>query len=1581
MILELLQNADDAEAERIVFDITDEGLHLFNSGEFSYCGKLASSNCLFEKESCDFHRIKEVASGGKLKNQNNIGRFGIGFVSTYQITDSPEIKSSGIKLKLIPEKGQSTVDVIPKESGSSFFLPWAFDSMSHARQALNLSAIDNKDIQEITNSFLSVVRHSLLFLRYVNNVLVQRNGEILLECTIDRSSNNEVMVEFKPDNQVEIWHILRADAAYKVNSLFETYPQLEKLQRNTGISVAIRTEPDSLEKGLLYAYLPTEQKTQLPLHINADFFPESDRKSIIFSGKHERAWNETLIDVAAQKIAENPIVLLDVMGLRAFWILLEEAHALYSSSDTPSPSFKKIWEYLKKSCSVAEIATDQKNQSQKPSGLWFISGFKPNKQQQDVLHKIGIHLTSDDLQDFTVIYKELGSRRLDFSNFVDYLSHFFLHHHSEKIVSEQEIGSFYKPLWSIVEELIPDNTSNSHQINTDLSKFINIDLFLTINRSPTSLSKAYKSTNDLYSYVQRHLPSIPIIHFDISSYQKISKITKIFDLSTLVENLKNFNSDDESLKSLYKMLTLLSANSKSCEELKNLTIWKTGSKFLAAKDVLMPGDFTDPTGQANLLDMTVISDEVKKFLSEKLDMKKQNIQEFVATVLPIFFNNQEKIDISKYKLLISELIKNQHKLIDDDATKKILRENLLIPTQSGHWRIVQAVYRKTDDLVKILGENNSLWLDEQKIPSEETVKNFINSLGILTTPKIDDLINRILQIAKESQPTKQSIDTCAIAFYFLCDLFKKKQIDLDKVDRLKNQKCFPAKNDNDNWYTPSELHAPYRSEGFDSQAKIIAFSDTSKLDKEILSTIGVNTEPSTEIVINHLLYCIESKEKPHKTTYTILNERSGKDSDKIKQRLSNKSCIHIDGWNRFAFPYEIYWDTVELGKYAITIPDSSHEYKNLFDSLGIKKHPDVNDYICILNKLVIAHYNNADSIGNDLAVYNKCISEINAYFTSNGLSTDQIHLLAKNPIIINLHKEFVYPADALLLDSPWHVSSFFDKELDQALCDSNYDVWSLFEKTGANRTSQSVSIELDYADGERKSEDEFTSWWKDYESIILRLTNEYNVGVRKKLLDSINSLAVYSYNMIKIIAEVTMTNGSIKSEPKPVNAFFDKDKNELLIVNKTNSDWLDIFNSFFYQMLPYKTAEEVSKLSMLLDSVRGKDIQQAHQYLDKAGIASIRSHEAIEGVESEKVEVFSDNESNLDEINPSSSNKETSIESQPVKEVESTEPPKNPNTQKNMSLSDFKNLMQKQKEEEKNVNQESTIEKNSMSSASDHLDLKTSNSSNTFSDHNWHDWNTDNPDRNRGASSSSSSDHNWHEWNANNPNRNRGSSSTSSARNSATKQRNQQLRSYVLPAKEADAMKEGSEEKRKHNLAVEALSREVVCRYEKKKGRIPTEMPQTHPGYDIRSINALTGEKRLIEVKGISGQWNNTGVGLSRLQFSNAQDYGDTYWLYVVDHIENPNNSNIYPICSPAMKVNVFMFDEGWKDVAFTENDDSILAFIPTAKVCHEQWGAGIIKKAIIRGNDRSLLIEFEQHGERTLSFSLNKAKMTVLLD
>ena len=149
MALELIQNADDAKAEKIVFDITHDGLVVSNSGEFTYCGDL-SNPCTFEAETgykCDYHRITDVGSGGKLFQSENIGRFGIGFLSAYQITDRPEICSSGIKLTLVPEAEEWSIEDLRDAPGTTFLLPWARDPDTAARRGMGVSHVTTLTFQ------------------------------------------------------------------------------------------------------------------------------------------------------------------------------------------------------------------------------------------------------------------------------------------------------------------------------------------------------------------------------------------------------------------------------------------------------------------------------------------------------------------------------------------------------------------------------------------------------------------------------------------------------------------------------------------------------------------------------------------------------------------------------------------------------------------------------------------------------------------------------------------------------------------------------------------------------------------------------------------------------------------------------------------------------------------------------------------------------------------------------------------------------------------------------------------------------------------------------------------------------------------------------------------------------------------------------------------------------------------------------------------------------------------------------------------------------------------------------------------
>lgn len=51
-----------------------------------------------------------------------------------------------------------------------------------------------------------------------------------------------------------------------------------------------------------------------------------------------------------------------------------------------------------------------------------------------------------------------------------------------------------------------------------------------------------------------------------------------------------------------------------------------------------------------------------------------------------------------------------------------------------------------------------------------------------------------------------------------------------------------------------------------------------------------------------------------------------------------------------------------------------------------------------------------------------------------------------------------------------------------------------------------------------------------------------------------------------------------------------------------------------------------------------------------------------------------------------------------------------------------------------------------------------------------------------------------------------------------------------------------------------------------------------------------------------------------------AQEQGDDFWLYVVEHARELNKVKIHTIQNPAQKITQHRFDSGWKTVAAPPN-------------------------------------------------------------
>ena len=102
---------------------------------------------------------------------------------------------------------------------------------------------------------------------------------------------------------------------------------------------------------------------------------------------------------------------------------------------------------------------------------------------------------------------------------------------------------------------------------------------------------------------------------------------------------------------------------------------------------------------------------------------------------------------------------------------------------------------------------------------------------------------------------------------------------------------------------------------------------------------------------------------------------------------------------------------------------------------------------------------------------------------------------------------------------------------------------------------------------------------------------------------------------------------------------------------------------------------------------------------------------------------------------------------------------------------------------------------------------------------------------------------------------------------------------------------------------------------------------------------------RYIEVKTLTGQWGQGGVGITEHQLEFAQKEKDKWWLFVVENI-NTDNIRVYQFKNPILEANRFMFDNSWKQLAYQA--DSVENREPKINDMYEIEIQGIMTKCVV---------------------------------
>ena len=92
--------------------------------------------------------------------------------------------------------------------------------------------------------------------------------------------------------------------------------------------------------------------------------------------------------------------------------------------------------------------------------------------------------------------------------------------------------------------------------------------------------------------------------------------------------------------------------------------------------------------------------------------------------------------------------------------------------------------------------------------------------------------------------------------------------------------------------------------------------------------------------------------------------------------------------------------------------------------------------------------------------------------------------------------------------------------------------------------------------------------------------------------------------------------------------------------------------------------------------------------------------------------------------------------------------------------------------------------------------------------------------------------------------------------------------------------------------------------------------PPNNPGFDLTEVDENGELIRWIEVKGMRRTLEDNLVIMTHTEFKHAQEYGDAYWLYIVENAGDESQAKLIAIRNPAGKARSFTFDKGWALVA-----------------------------------------------------------------
>lgn len=1575
MAFELIQNADDAGASCIQFDVLNDRLVVENDSVFSDCSRVAEdAECQWKEtgnpsggnRACDFHALSTVSSANKSGESSLIGRFGVGFVSVYQITDRPVIRSGKTELALDPAAEGATIRSVPIVPGTRIELPWAIDPKTSLRRRLADFSLPADAADQMLHALVGAVGRTLFFLRNVKMVSVSRHGQLRERVSVERA-NGRLTIRRGSEKQPEEWLLLSGDASVPAAQLVAKFEGGGLEGRQKTVQVAFRCDQarPQEELGQLYAYLPTDDPSGLPCHINGDFFPKQDRKTIVLAGHGpQQAWNEMLLRVAAQAIASNLLVLRDALGAAAFWRLLVAANRLTSANDGPQREvFQSFWnEISTRARGLPIVPTSAQGDWSLPQTSRLVRiGLAANT--ESVLRRLRIELPHGTVTRVTgarEAIQALGGKALSLADISA-----SLHSQPPDGLSPDEA----RALWPLVNTLLGTTPAPPAATINLLKK---APLLLDQDGDLSPIADLYRVPPGITNAkICEVLQDVPLADEAIQEHNRLWQLIDLLGPNEIAAEVAHCIKDSSTAEQVLgsglagprRLYALLSdypgmaapeIRDAVRQRLAACAMLKTAQGFSTPLASVVSSDFADPTGSIALVDPAVLNDETADFLRTVLGVGTLSFRDYVTRRLPtILVRGVEK---RCFPALLLEFVKHEAILREQEvffAAQKLS----LCWRSDGRLASPGQTLLKTEELESLLGSKFGGWLDETTLPADhkDLARGILRRLGLRTFPSAADMVTRIRETLAAGPPTpdqRRAIAAVAVAIAGHLPDYKQ-PFEIVHLDQLKGMSWIPCKGTTEQesaWKRPTEVFQPYRAEGFRSQVAVADLPANQTGMSEFLNRIRMPSAPPADVLAAHLLWCLERGEKPPEASYAMLNEALERGDRDFVPTLRDMPILWNSNQKVALRAHQVFWSLPRPRLRGFFLASEEHRrYKKLFDELGVSEEPSAGHFAQWLVDFS-ERLGRAPLPGDDALAHAQCIGLLADSLEAEPDAKAEVRALLEDaPVIQSRAGSLAAPYEVAAVDAEWlaeHLAERFSGQLATGrVSDKSARLYALLGMPLLSMLASEMLVEA--SDWKRRMDLE--ARFRQRERHLQCFLRSDQPFVAQRLNAILRRLTIEEARGIRVQYEFRLSDPSSLTRPVAADSFADLRDGFAHVLFRSGAPRpvFLILRSLFLDILTGQPAAAVAQ-----QANSAKDVVEAES--DEHAWAILRDLGYVDTTHEEPTDTLSE-EADLDGFD------------QELAAEEGDEAPGEGHEESHQAA-----LRERAGGDsaEASAKHDTPAEGGEGSAGSPHNGSDPERPATLPNPGS----RADEPGIMNGANTrpvgSGTNAISAGNASATDLGRSRGTPGTSAPQGSQSNRSPASglitstivvAREAVLKIKDRYGKPFSASEKSDEGAMLAAV------RYEVAAGRLPEVMPHNNPGFDIKSRNSAGDLERLIEVKGIAGSWDGSAVRLSGTQFDHAAEHADTYWVYVVEFAQDPAKQRLYAIRDPFAHTDHFCLDDGWRHAAEDQVQGSSVRFVEGAAVRHKAFGRGTILEIRERGRMRSMQVKFHEGSVKNL--------------